>query len=66
MPFAAPRGTWVATTAPALLHMVAAWRLQKGRRADGATLNRRYGGHARSWLTAFSLDNVTNIEELTS
>ena len=31
-----------------------------------ATLNRRHGGHARSQLTAFSLDNVTNVEELTS
>jgi hypothetical protein len=46
---------WVATTAPALLHMVAAWRLEKERPADRATLNRRYGGHA-----------VTYVEELTS
>jgi hypothetical protein len=60
------RGIRVATTAPALLHRVAAWRLKKGRRTDRATLNRRYGGHARSRLTAFYLDNETNIEELTS
>jgi hypothetical protein len=43
---AGPRGVWVATTAPALLHMVTGWRLEKGRPADRATLNRRYGGHA--------------------
>ena len=40
-----------------------AWRRKA---PDRATLNRRYGGHARSRLTAFLLDNVTNVEELTS
>jgi hypothetical protein len=39
--------------------------LEEGRHAERATLNRRYGGHARYRLTAFLLDNVTNVEELT-
>ena len=40
--------------------------LGEGKAANRATLIRRYGGHARSRLTAFLLDNVTHVEALTS